>query len=133
MDRFKQNGFVVLISVLIVAAIGTTLAVALLLLGVGALRTSFTLGLSAQARALADGCAERALQSLRLDISYSGSESFMLGNGVCTILPVGGSGNAGRVIQAIGQSANVVRKVEVVIGQVRPKVVIASWDEVADF
>ncbi len=52
----NQNGYLTLMGVLIVAAIGLTISVSLLLLGVGTSRTSFAMQQSYQATSLSNAC-----------------------------------------------------------------------------
>ena len=98
--KFKKNkiqisGYITLISVLIVGAVGIAIATSLLLLGLSSSRTSFTIEQSSQARALADACAEKAITSLIQDENYQGNETINLGQGSCDILQItsGGGGS----------------------------------------
>ena len=68
----RAAGYITVISVLVIGAVGTALAVSLLLLGLGASRTSFTIQVSQRAQALANACAEEALQAIRNSTSFWG-------------------------------------------------------------
>lgn len=128
-----KNGFVTLISMIVIGALSVTVGVSLLLLGLGASRTSFALEQSSQAKSLANTCAEKALGSLRADLNYAGNESLSLAGGSCSILPVGGAGNANRTVQTTGTMDTVTRKILVQITQIQPQIQLQSWQEVADF
>ena len=84
----KQEGYIVLMSVILISAIGAAIAVSLILLGLANGQTNFTHRQSLQANALAGACAESALNSLRQDVAYAGGEVLNLGAGNCVILPV---------------------------------------------
>ncbi|MBN2016050.1 hypothetical protein JW766_04425 [Candidatus Dojkabacteria bacterium] len=127
----KNKGFIALISVLVVGIVGLVVSIALLLLGLGASRTSFALEQSLQSRALANTCAEEALERIRRLPTYTGSGNLTFDYGSCayTITDLGGSN---REIQATGTVDSIVRKVKVNINQVSP-VNVTSWQEIADF
>ena len=59
-------------SVLIVGALGAAIALSLILLGLGASRNSFALEQSNYAQALANSCAEEALQHIRDATPFTG-------------------------------------------------------------
>ena len=80
----KRGGYVVLLGVLIVGAIGISVTLSLLLLGLGSSRTSFASEQSFQAKALASACAEEGLQQIRDTMSYTGTGGLTLGQGSCT-------------------------------------------------
>lgn len=129
-DR-KNGGFVTLVSVLAIGAVGVAIAVSSLLLGVGNSRTSFAYEQSNQAKALAGACAEEALQQIRGSTPFTGSGSLSLGQGACSYT-VTSQGGQDRTITASGEVGTIVRKVEVVIDSITPTIQVVSWQEVAD-
>jgi hypothetical protein len=134
MKRVQQhNGFVMLVSMLIVGAIGLGIGVTLLLLGLGTSRSSFTLVQSMQARSLANACAEESLEKLRESVYYTGNETKVFSTGTCQVQPITGTGNSNRTLETTGTVGPVVRKVKVVIQRVHPAPIITSWLEVPDF
>lgn len=128
----SHAGYVTLLTVLVVSAVGVAVASSLLLLGIGNARSSLALQQSKNAAALADACAEEALQQLRFSTSYSGTATLTLGSGTCSYTVIVGSGEA-REVEATGTVGTVVRKVDVFVSQLTPKTVISSWQEVATF
>lgn len=122
-----------LLSVLIVGAVGLAISTAVILLGIGAGKSSLTLQQSNQAKALANACQEEALQKLRESIYYSGNQTISFTNGSCTIQTISGAGNTNRTIQTSGTIGNVQRKIKVIVATVHPAITIQSWQEVADF
>lgn len=126
------HGFVTLTSVLIVGAVGTAIAVSLLLLGLGSTRSSFALEQSKQARALADACAEEALQQIHDSTPFEGTGSLTLGQGNCTYTVTKGTGQ-NRTIISTGTVGTIVRKAKITIDKINPTIKITSWQELADF
>ena len=128
----NSHGYITLLSVLVVGAVGMAIASSLLLLGLASSRTSFALEQSAQARMLADACVEEALQQIRDVPLFAGSNTLMLGKGVCeySVTNLGGSG---AFVTASSTVGNVVRKTEVTIDAINPTIHVAVWQEVADF
>ncbi len=131
--RGNQGGYVILLSVLVVGAVGTAVATSLLLLGIGAGRSSLDQQRSVQARALANSCAEEALERLRRDNTYAGGVTLSLGAGSCQIGTVGGSGDTNRTVEVTGTVDQVVRKVYLDISSIGPPTDLTSWQEVDAF
>ncbi len=129
----KNQSFVTLLSVLISMAIGISIAVSGMLLGVGFSRNALVIEQSNQAKALANACSEKALESLRENLNYAGSETVNLGQGYCHIFAVLGSGNTNRIVEASGTVNSITRKVQVDIAVVSPQIQLTDWQEVADF
>lgn len=130
--KFQENGFVALISVIIVGAVAVSVATSLLLLGIGSSKTSFSLEQSNQAKALANGCAEQALEIIRENPSYSGIGGLTLSQGTCSYAVID-SGGQNRIINAIGVVGSITRKVKISVNRITPVINTALWQEVADF
>lgn len=128
-----RPGFVFLLSILVIGAIVTEMAMSLILLGLAAQMSGLTVVQSAQSFEYAQACAERSLLSLRYDLSYDGGETVTFDNGSCAVAHTGGSGNADRAVCVIGQSGKSTRRMEIAIEQVYPRVKISSWKEVSAF
>jgi uncharacterized protein (UPF0333 family) len=127
-----SSGFVVLLSVLIVSAIATAIVVSLLLLGIGSSRTSFALEQSNQAKALANTCAEEALQQISDSTPFTGTGSLNLGQGSCDY-EVTSQGGQDRTITAEGVVGSVVRRVWITINKINPDIDMTRWEELAEF
>lgn len=127
----NEKGYITLLSTLFLVAIGGVVAGSLILLGLNSSRTSFALDQSAQAKALANACAEEALQRIRNLTAYTGSGNLTLGQGSCSYT-VTSEGGPNRTITASGTAGTIVRKVKITIDQIDPSINITSWQEVAD-
>lgn len=124
-----NGGFVTLVSVLAIGAVGVAVVVSSLLLGVGNSRTSFAHEQSNQAKALASACAEEALQQIREATSFTGSDNLSLGQGNCSYT-VTSQGGQNRTVIVSADVGTVVRKIEIAIGAIQPLIEISHWREV---
>lgn len=128
----NRSGYITLISVLIVGAVGVAITLSIILLGVGSSRSSYAVEQSYQAKALANACAEEALQQIRDSLPFTGSGNLTLGQGACTYM-VTNQGGQNRAIIASGTVGTIVRKVKIIIDKINPTIQVVSWQEVADF
>ena len=131
-SRNSNTGYVALITVLVIGAVGTAIAVSVILLGLGSSRTSFALEQSNQAKALANACAEEALQQIRDSTPFTGTGSLTLGQGTCGYTVVN-DGGENRTVTASGTVGTVVRKIKIIVNTINPAINLTSWQEVADF
>lgn len=127
-----QAGYITLLSTLFLVAIGGVVAGSLILLGLGFSRTSFALDQSNQVKALANACAEEALQKIQESTPFSGTSSITLGNGSCSYTVTKLTGQ-NRTIIASGTIGTIIRKINISIDKINPNINITSWQEVADF
>jgi len=127
----NKKGYIALITVLITGAIGVAIATSLLLLGLGSSRTSFALEQSNQAKALANACAEEALQQIRDSTAFTGTGNLTLGQGSCAYT-VTNDGGENRTVTASGTVGTVVRKIKIIVNTINPAINLTSWQEVAD-
>lgn len=128
----KQSGYITLLSVLVVGAVGVSISVSLLLLGLGNSRTGLSLQQLYQAKALSDACAEEALAEVRNSTSFTGSGSLTIGQGTCSY-SVTSQGGQDRTVAATGTVGTIVRKTKVVLNKITPSIAVVSWQEVGDF
>jgi len=132
-SKERKGGYIALILVLIVSGITLLIAISANLLGISESNMGLQKAQSSQAFYLANLCAEEALIKLKQDLEYPGNETLVISEGVCSILPVEGSGNQNRIINTIGTVSGQVRKTKIIISKMSPKVIIASWQEVINF
>lgn len=124
----NQRGYITLLSVLIFGAIGIAITISLLLLGMGSSRTSFAYEQSHQAKALANACAEEAMQQIRDSTPFTGSGTLNLGKGSCTYT-VTSQGGQNRAVAASGTVGTIIRKVKIILSAINPQIVVTSWQE----
>lgn len=123
-----EKGYVMLVSMLVISAIGLSTVVSLVLLGVGSSRTSASLEQSNKAKATANACAESALQQIWNWDSYVGSSNLVLESGTCSYVVDGAV--TPKVIQVSGVAGSVVRRISITIDQLHPYLHIDSWKEI---
>jgi hypothetical protein len=128
----NQGGYITLLAVLILGAVGVSITISILLLSTDASRTAFTLEQSKQSRALANTCAEEALQRVRRVTAYTGTANITLGKGSCSY-SITNTGGENRTINASSSVDTVVRKEQIFLNQINPSINITSWQEIADF
>ena len=126
--RPDTNGYVILLSVLVAGAVGVAIAVSLLLLGLGSSRNSFALEQSNQAKALANACAEEALQQMFVNNNFASTGNLTLGQGACSYTVTNTGGN-NRQIVASGTVGSVVRKLTITTNAFSPKIAVSGWQE----
>ena len=126
------QGYITLISVLVVSAAGVLIATSLLWLGMGSSLSSFSLEQENQAKALANACAEEGLQQIRTSTPFAGSGNLSFETGSCSYLVIN-QGGTNREIQAIGSSGTMIRRIKVNIDAINPTLNISFWQEVSDF
>ncbi len=124
-----QGGYVALLTVLIVGAAATAIALVLLANGADSQRAALVNQQSKQARALAVACGEEALQQIHDNTSFSGSNNLSLGQGSCTYT-VAVSGTT-RTVTVTGTVGNVVRKLQVGVTINASSISVTSWQEVS--
>ena len=128
-----NNGFIALISILIIGAVILTVSIGVSLRSIGETTMSLDQQESRKALALANLCAETALMRLESVLNYGGSESIMIDGETCDILLVTGSGNLSRTVKTQSTVSGYTRKIKVEVSQVSPIMQISSWEEVPDF
>lgn len=136
MERLRlennQKGFVALLGVLVVGAVGLAVALSIIISGTDSLRTTESIERSAKAKNLANACAEQAFQEIRNSTPFEGGGSLNLLTGVCSFEVISGGGQ-NRTIQSVGVSGDVTRKVEIRINAINPDIEVDFWQEVVDF
>ncbi|OGE79376.1 MAG: hypothetical protein A2751_05495 [Candidatus Doudnabacteria bacterium RIFCSPHIGHO2_01_FULL_46_14] len=127
-----ESGYILLISVLVVSAVGVAVSIAVILFGLGSSRSSFSMEQSGQSKSLVNACADEALERIREDTAFTGQGNLSLGQGVCgyNVVSLGGQN---RLITASSTVGTVIRKASINIDAINPKINVSSWLEVADF
>lgn len=128
----KNKGYIALISVLSISAVGLAIATALLVLGIDSTKTSINIYQGFEAKNLAHTCSDLALDKIRSNINYTGTDTQSIGNGSCNYV-VNNLGGTNREVLSYGTVANVVRREKIIINQVSPTIGISSWKEQSTF
>lgn len=122
-----KKGYVAILVVLIIAAVGILLAVTISLIGVGGVQSSLALSQGEQSLDFSEGCAEDALLKLWTSASYAGG-NITRPEGTCTIT-VASSSNV-YTITAGTTATNYARTVQVVVTRATSTLAVSSWTEI---
>ena len=123
-----KNGYVALVTVIVLGSVATLVASTLLLLGLGHTRTALTESQSIQARASADACVEESLRQLRLSSSFTGTGNLILSGSSCSYNVVNTGGSTRQIITS-GISGNSTRRNTVDVLSLSPNIVFNKWQE----
>lgn len=129
----SQKGYIALITILIIGAVGVTIAVSLLTASIGKSKSSNITNYSQKAEDAAYTCSEEALRQIKTDPSYTGNYNLNLGDDISCNYNIIDLGSENREIQSQGSYQQVTKKVEVSIDQINPQINISLWQEVPDF
>lgn len=132
LDKKVKRGFTTITSVIILMVASVLIITSTIVISGDSFKSSYTSLSAIEAKGLAHSCAEIAINKLKLDNAYSGSESLSLNGESCNIAAITGTGNTNREINTYSTVRNVTRKVNVKIDTVNPTTIITSWDEVPD-
>jgi hypothetical protein len=125
-----KRGYLTLITVLIVAAIGIAASLTVLTLGIGVSQGTTAYDDLHEGRALANACAEEALQAIRAQTSFTGNGNLTLGTGTCTYA-VTNSGEENRTVNTEGRAGDSFIRLRVELTSINPELIVSSWQEVA--
>ena len=127
------QGYIALISVILMSALGLGIMLSVIASGVNASRTDFSLQQSGAARSLASSCAEEALEKILETSTTSSSGNLTIGSGTCSYLIAATSSGQTIIISSTGVLGTVTSKIKVVLATTTPGITLSSWEEVADF
>lgn len=127
-----MNGYIALISILIISAILLLIAFSSGILGI--YEANIGLGKSQESKVfyLASACAEEALQKIRDSSSFSGSGNLSFQEGSCSY-EVEKLAEENRLVMASSTVQNATRKIKISLDQILPAINIVSWEQTADF
>jgi hypothetical protein len=125
----NQKGFIALMTFLIFSAISLAIGIGLSFRSISESKMSLQKNQSSSAYYLANLCAEHSLMQLKGNIGYNGNESITITEGSCQILPIEGNWT----LKIIASSSQQFKKMKIVVSQADPKIIINSWNEVAEF
>lgn len=128
----QTRGYIALLSVIMIGAIGTAIMLSVMLLSVSTSKTDFAVQQSGSAKVLASSCGEEALQKLLETGTTSSSGGLSLGSGNCTYTITSQNGQ-NITINATGIVGTIVSKVKIVVSTTTPSILLSSWQEVGDF
>ncbi len=122
-----KKGFSTLIIVIVLGSMAVALSIWASTGGFLSLRDADALKNLISAQALANSCAEIALETIREDDLYTGTDEFALNGGTCEFT-VSDLGDDGRQISVIAAVSGEIREIEIQTESFNP-ISIVSWIE----
>lgn len=132
-NNYQSQGYILLIGMIIIGAIGIMILVSNLLFGTASTDNSADVISSSEARFLADACAEEGLQQIKLNNSFVASGTLNLSGDSCfyQVSNLGGNNRQIDVIATSTQSTTQsTKRLRVLINALSPKINISSWNEI---
>lgn len=126
-----NKGFSTLIVVIIVGAIVTSLTVYVVSVSIWSLMGSINDKNSMQADQIANACAEIALEAMRENNLFVGTNNATINNSSCNYT-VTNNGASNRTILVTGAVGNITRKIKIITNNFNP-ITVSSWQNVGDF
>lgn len=134
MKYFLKNlkrGYIALMSVILMGALGVAVMVSVISQGITSSKTELSLQQSGQARVLATACVEEALQIILETATTSRTADLTLGTGSCTYTITKPASSV--IINSTGNYGTLVKRVQVTLSTSSPSIVLSSWQDVSDF
>ena len=128
----NTKGYIALLSVIAVSAIGTAIMLAIILSGVNAARNDIVLQQGVAAGVLADSCGEEALQKILETATTSSLGNLTIDGNTCTYEVTSQNGQ-NITINSTGVVGTVSNRVKIIIATTSPSIVLSSWQEVDSF
>ena len=127
-----KRGYIALISVILIGALGTAIMISVINSGISAGKTDFALQQSGGGRVLASSCVEEALQRVLETGTTSSGGNLSIGSGTCNYLITSVNGQ-NITVNSTGVLGTITTKIKVIIATTSPQIVLSSWQEVSDF
>ena len=130
MEPKDKNGYIALISLIIIGAIVLILAITLTFITISQTQNMISQNQSLKSYYLANACAHYALLKLQDNASYGGNETVSLGSYNCQVGQILGSNNTNRTINASSNVSSSGTKIQIIISQLTPRTIIRSWQQI---
>lgn len=129
--QLHPNGYVALMSLIIIGAVVLIAAIALTFMAVSQAGFIVSHNKTVKNYYAANACANYAISQLQANMDYSGQEDLDLEGIKCRVESVNGQENA-RIIIVSSLEGNQLKKIKVELDQVKPVTIIKSWGEIFD-
>ncbi len=128
MNKLNQKGYVALVSVLVILAVGIIVGVTVSMNAINEMQMGFTSTQADKAFVIADACAEESL--LRLKREESPPVELFFEDGSCTIYIIALNDDRTVMVTGTVDDYNSLIQMEVTLA---PDFVVNSWQEVGEF
>ncbi|MBN1325774.1 hypothetical protein JW977_02220 [Candidatus Falkowbacteria bacterium] len=129
MANKNKNGYIALISVIIISAVVLILALGLAFISISEKQTIISHNKSLRNYYLANACANYAILQLQKNSEYAGNETISLDAYSCQIESVFGKGNTNRSFITSSQIDDQKKVLKIELDQIKPVTIIKSWGE----
>jgi hypothetical protein len=129
-NKLQPNGYVALMSLIIIGAVVLIAAIALTFMAVSQSNFIISHNKTVKNYYAANACANYAILQLQKNLTYAGNEDLDLEGIKCRVEVISGQGPTNRVIIASSQEGNQLKKMQVELDQVKPVTIIKSWGEI---
>jgi hypothetical protein len=127
-----RKGYIALLSVIVIGAIGVAVMMSVLLFGISSSKTDYALQQGGSAKIVASSCGEEALQRLLETGSTSMSGGLSIASGTCSYT-VSSQNGQNTVLEIFGQYGETVSKIRIIVATTTPFIILSSWQDVGDF
>lgn len=124
-----KEGYVMLVSVLVLTVVGSVIALSTMTLGIMSSQNNDVSVFGTQSRSIAQACAELALQEIRDNNTFVGSNVETIATGSCeyTVTNLGGEN---RRVDVESNVNGYLYRLEVLMDQLNPTINVILWQEI---
>jgi hypothetical protein len=130
--RYDNRGYIALLSVMFISAIGLAIMLHVITAGVDAGKMDLVYQQLGMAKSVASSCVEDALQKIGNTGTTSLSSSLTSGSSSC-VYSIAPSGGTTVTISATGTMGTITSKIRVIVSSTSTPLILSSWEDVADF
>lgn len=127
-----NHGYVMLLAVLILLSLTTTVGILFIQVGTDVGTTSLADGFRVQAEAMAEGCAQEALQQIKDSTPFAGYGDLTVGTYTCSYEVID-NGGQDRVVRASSTIETATKRVLVTIDKINPQINVVNYGFVSSF
>lgn len=124
----NQEGFVALLTIILVSAAVLIMAFSASFLGLGSLEGGYTKVSGDKAFWMADSCMDEALERLRINGSYTGS-NLSLGDASC-IISVVDNGDSKSIVVNASSTDNHYKNISATVDDTAGYIILSNWNEI---
>lgn len=126
----KPNGYIALMTLIMIGAIVLIAVIALTFISVSQSNFIVSHNKTVKNYYAANACANYAILQLQKNEEYSGNQQIDIDNVKCNIEAVSPAGETGKMFVVSSQEGNQLKKIRVELDQVKPVTIIKSWGEI---
>ena len=128
-----QRGYIAITAVLVLSALFLSVSISVASRGITANDTSLASHTSTKARYAAESCIEYGLMRIQDSLAYAGGESVPVGENVCVLMPILGTGIGSRTLHAYSMIDGYTYRVEAVVSVTGSSLQLSSFERVSTF